>query len=114
MSKGALTYSLAAIFLIASWGFAAGNPVRSQNNEACILFYGGDRSIRVEFSDSDLRRVEADWRYVQVRMDNAGARCRGNTRRISECIWVCSDGQRTSTCHETLKQALKLLWGDYK
>lgn len=114
MSKRALRYNLAAIFLITSWAFAVGAPVRFQSNQACILFYGGDRSIRVEFSDSDLRRVEADWRYVQAKMDNAGARCRGNARRISECIWVCPDGQRTSTCHETLKQALKLLWGDYK
>ncbi|MFY9556407.1 MAG: hypothetical protein WAV20_01135 [Blastocatellia bacterium] len=89
------------------------SSVQAKSNEPLILFYGGDRSIRVEFSDSDLRKVEADITYVITKMDREGARCCGKMRRVSECIWVCCDRQRTQTCHETLKQALKLLWGDY-
>jgi hypothetical protein len=113
MLNRVLTCSVIAIALIVSWSLPAGKPVRAQANQPCILFYGGERSIRVDFTEADLRNVEADVGYVLRKMDAAGARCCGKTRRISECIWACCDGRRTSTCNETLKQALKLLWGDY-
>jgi hypothetical protein len=72
-----------------------------------------ERLIKIEFTENDLTRVQAEPKYVLEKLSRNPHRvsCDGPRRRITDFIWVCRDGTRLRTTNATLLNALETIWG---
>jgi|GEM_PF-6351586 len=70
------------------------------------------KTVDVEFSEEDLKRVQEDASFVIRKLRENGTRCIEPRRKISDCIWECGDGNQIRTCNQILTKALDELGGN--
>ena len=68
--------------------------------------------ITVNFNQDELNRVSGSPAYIVEKLNAAGVKCCGKRKRISDCIWVCCEGNKIRTCDPVLIKALEQLWKD--
>jgi hypothetical protein len=68
--------------------------------------------ITVTFNQDELNRVNGTPSYVVEKLNAAGVKCCGKKKRISDCIWVCCEGNKIRTCDPILIKALEQIWKD--
>ena len=66
--------------------------------------------ITVNFTQDELNKVTGSPVYIEEKLNAAGAKCCGKKKRISDCIWVCCEGNKIRTCNPVLVKALEQLW----
>ncbi len=84
----------------------------SQTAAASIEASQEGKIITVTFNQDELNRVNGTPSYVEDKLKSAGVKCCGKKKRISDCIWVCCEGNKIRTCDPILIKVLEQIWKD--
>ena len=104
MLRRAPLFLIALLFSVIPSGYSS-----SQTAASIRVAQANGRTVDVEFSEEELRKVQEDSRFVLQKLQENGVDCCGPREKLGDCVWRCCDGTQVRTCDAILTKALNEL-----